>query len=89
MSKPLDINSPNFTEEFMKLPDLTPREHEVAAAECEAIATYFDRLADACDGPSADRLIRQHRNSAEAIRNRGRRHQEKAQGLPRGALEPE
>lgn len=69
----------------MTLPDITPREHEVAAAECEAIAAYHDRLA--AGGLDGSTLAAQHRMDAQAIRSRGMRHLELAQGLPRGSLE--
>lgn len=71
----------------MSFPDLTPREHEVAAAECEAIAAYFDKLADSHDGVYGRPLAAQHSLDARTIRSRGLRHRERAQGLPRGALE--
>lgn len=69
----------------MSLPDLTPREHEVAAAECEAIAAYHDKLANG--GLEGSTMAAQHRIDAQSIRSRGLRHRELAQGLPRGSLE--
>jgi hypothetical protein len=55
-------------------PELTPREHEVAALECDAIAEYLEKLAGLCDGPLAANLSAQHMACATAIRGRAARH---------------
>lgn len=62
----------------MSLPDLTPREHEVAALECDAIADYLEKLAQLADGPLAMNLASQLNANSVAIRGRAHRHREKA-----------
>lgn len=58
----------------VSLPELTAREHEVAAQECDAIADHLEKLAGLTDGPLAPYLSTQHRVDAFAIRARAERH---------------
>ena len=60
----------------MALPNLHPREREVAAAECDAIADYLDTLAGIVDGPAAAAVARSHRSAAAAVRARADRHRD-------------
>ncbi len=63
----------------MPLPDLSAREHEVAAEECDVVATYLEQLADLVDGNLAVPLARAHRSTAAAVRSRAKRHRELAE----------
>ncbi|MGN2634645.1 hypothetical protein ACTD5D_00305 [Nocardia takedensis] len=63
----------------MSLPDLSAREHQVAADECEVLATYLEQLADLVDGEMAVPLARAHRSTAAAMRARAARHREHAE----------
>ena len=62
----------------MSFPELSSREHEIAAAECDAIADHFEKLAGIHDGPYAEQLSRAHRADAEAVRARADRHRQMA-----------
>lgn len=70
----------------MSFPDLTPREHEVAALECDAIADYHEKLAGLADGPLAPNLAMQHNVDAFIIRGRAQKHRDKAERLAKGRI---
>ncbi|WP_280301961.1 hypothetical protein [Nocardia neocaledoniensis] len=72
----------------MPLPDMHPRDREVAAAECDAIADYLDTLAGIVDGQVAAAVARSHRSAAAAVRARGDRHRELAKREYVGQLRP-
>lgn len=63
----------------MAFPDLTPREREIAAQECEAIAAHFDQLATFPVGPHGTALATQHAADAQLIRARAERHRDRAE----------
>lgn len=62
----------------MSLPELTSAEHKIAASECDAIAEYFEKLADLHDGPLGEYLALQHRTDAFGVRARADRHRQLA-----------
>ncbi|MGW5920824.1 hypothetical protein ACWFPY_17715 [Nocardia fluminea] len=62
----------------MPLPDLTAREHEVAAQECDTIAAYLEELAGIVDGPVATHLATGHRMAAQSVRARAEKHRAQA-----------
>lgn len=60
--------------------ELTAREHEVAALECDAIAAYLENLADLADGPLGPNIALAHRATALTVQGRAARHRECADG---------
>ncbi|WP_328660387.1 hypothetical protein [Nocardia salmonicida] len=63
----------------MPLPDLTAREQQVAADECDTIAAYLDNMAATVDGLHSAIVGSAHRRAAMAVRNRAARLRELAE----------
>ena len=70
----LGVGNPDRAVDLVSFPELTSREHEIAAQECDAVADYLEKRAMNHDGPYAEQLARQHHADAIAVRARADRH---------------